>query len=131
MSDQHEASVSEVEAAVRTFFNAWNERDFQGATAPFAPDAVVFDPDKIEGPDEIDAWAMRVFERSNEFSITTSEHQIQTRGPVAWVTARWLFERVDADSTNGYFSMVWVREAAGNCALKLFHISHLSESESN
>lgn len=127
--DQPEATTAEVKAAFTEFFQAWNEHDFEGATAPFASNATLFDtnpPHRFHGIEKISAWARGILESASDFHITTDEVQIETKGPVAWVTAHWVSTR-----NEGLFSMVWVREQSGEYSLRLFHISPLPKGSSN
>jgi uncharacterized protein (TIGR02246 family) len=120
-----------VEAAFKRFEEAWEREDLEAAAGAFAPDAVVFDPvppGRFEGAEGIRAWISGSFDSLEQISISMSQLRIQTAGPAAWATARYVFEarqegkplRVEGDVT-----MVWVRETDGSHKLSVFHASHL------
>jgi ketosteroid isomerase-like protein len=131
------ASAAEVEAAFAAFTAAWEQEDLEAAVGVFAPDAIVFDPvppGKFDGIEEIRGWTSGSFDALEQISITVEDLQIQTAGPVAWVTAQYRFDALqngEPSGDEGNLSMVWVRQPEGVYKATLFHASRLPEAPSD
>lgn len=135
MESAEPAAIAEgVEAAFETFIDAWEAEDADAALATFTADAIAFDPVppvKFAGTGGIRSWISGAFETLDGISITTSEMTVQTHGPVAWSTARYVFEATPAEgepiSDEGYLSMVWLLQDDGSYKATLFHASNIPE----
>lgn len=129
------ATAAGVEAAFRSFVDAWEAQDVEAVVNTFTADAVMFDPvppGKFSGPSEIRGVASGAFESADRISIPVSEVEVRTHGPVAWSTARYTYEsEADGETTaeEGYVSMVWVLQDDGSYEATLFHASPLPEEE--
>ena len=130
------ADPAAVEAAYEDFEAAWEAEDLDGVIAMFRPDAVAFDPvppGKFEGTEGIRSWAGGAFEFLDGITITSDEIRVRVEGPVAWVTAHYVFEGRQPDGEllrdEGNLSMVWVLESDGRYRATVFHASNLPEEE--
>ena len=126
-----QASAAQVEAAVNKLVEAWEKEDLEAAVRDFTPDAVVIDPvppgifERAEG---VRAWVSGSFEALEQIDIDLSQLRIQTAGPVAWLTAHFVFAGQQAGKPlrfEGYVSMVWVVQPDGAHKISVFHASHL------
>jgi ketosteroid isomerase-like protein len=132
-SDQpgREAVAAEVEAALKRFEEAWEREDLETAASVFTPDAVVFDPvppGRFERTEGIRTWISDSFDSLAHISISLSQLRIQIAGPVAWVTAYFVFEAQQEGKplrAQGYVSMIWVLQMDGSHKMSVFHASHL------
>jgi len=125
------AAAAEVEAALKRFEEAWEREDLESAAGVFTPDAVVFDPvppGRFERAEGIRTWISDSFDSLAQISISLSQLRVQTAGPVAWVTAHFVFEAQQSGKplrAEGYVSMIWVLQTDGSHKLSVFHASHL------
>ena len=123
------ASKAEVEAATKSFIQAWEKKDLAAVTGAFSNDAMAFDPvppGRFDGAAGIHAWVAGDFQVLSQISITISDLRIQTMGPVAWVTSRYVFKAVmDGQPAGdaGNLSLVWVKQPDGAYKLSVFHAS--------
>lgn len=125
------ATVEEVRAAYEGFIAGWEEEDLTAVVNAFSADGVAIDPvppGKFEGAEGIRMWVSGAFENLDGISITSSEMQVHTEGPAAWLTARYVFEAAQLRD-EGFLSMVWVKDAAGEYEATLFHASRIPEQE--
>lgn len=110
---------------------AWEREDVETAAGAFTSDAVVFDPvppGRFGTAEEIRGWISNSFDSLEQISISTSELRVLTSGPVAWATARYLFEAQQGGKplrAEGYLSTVWLLQTDGSHKLSVFHASHL------
>ncbi len=129
--DVSETAVDDIKASLKAFIDAWEGENLEAAAATFVPDAVVFDPvppGRFEGMGAIRGWISGSFEALEHISINCSNVRVQTKGPVAWLTARFVFEGQQAGQPvrfEGDLTMVWLRQADGSQKLAVFHASHL------
>jgi ketosteroid isomerase-like protein len=125
------ASAAEVEAALKGFEEAWEREDLEAAAGAFTPDAIVFDPvppGRFEKAEGIRTWISESFGSLAQISISLSQLRVQTAGPVAWVTAHFVFDAQQEGKplrAEGYVSMIWVLQTDGSHKLSVFHASHL------
>jgi len=125
------AAAAEVEAALKRFEEAWEREDLEAAAGVFTPDAVVFDPvppGKFERAEGIRTWISDSFNSLAQISISLSQLRVHTAGPVAWVTAHFVFEAQQEGKplrAEGYVSTIWVLQTDGSHKLSVFHASHL------
>ena len=130
-----EISAAGVEADLKKFAEAWEREDLEAAAAAFAPDAVVFDPvppGRFEGPDGVRAWISGSFQALDRIAIDLSQIRVQTAGPIAWVTARYVFEARQEGKplrVEGHMSVVFVLQTDGSGKMSVFHASHLPAAE--
>jgi ketosteroid isomerase-like protein len=123
------AVATEVEAAFHSFVQAWQNEDLNAAVASFTPDAVAYDPvppGKFENTAAIRTWIDDTFKALDHISITASDVKIHTAGPVAWLTAHYVFKAQAGDQPagdEGNLSMVWVKQLNGGYKIALFHAS--------
>ncbi len=124
-------SVAGVEAALQMFEEAWEHEDAQTAAGAFTADAVVFDPvppGKFDKPEAIRAWIAGSFEHLDRIAIDILQVRVQIAGPVAWLTAHYVFEAQQEGNpfrAEGYMSMVWVLQTDRSLKASVFHASHL------
>lgn len=123
-------AAADVEAAFEAFRGAWEREDLEAVLAAFTPDAVAFDPvppGRFEGAEGIREWVGGTFSALDAITITTSDVRVSSAGPVAWLTARFVFEgrppEGEALRDEGNVSMLWVRSPDGTYRSPLFHAS--------
>src|ERR1700694_836231 len=93
-ADGSSASVSEGEQSLSRFIQTWQTKNLEAAVATFAPDAVATDPSppgRFVGRKAIRAWIAGDFGGLEHITITISDLQIKVDGPVAWLSARYVF----------------------------------------
>jgi ketosteroid isomerase-like protein len=123
------ASKPEVEKAFAKFVQAWHAKDLNAVLANFTADAVAFDPvapGRFENTAGIRGWVTDTFKTVDQLAIELRDLRVQTAGPVAWLTAAYVFKgRVDGKpmSEPGNLSMVWVKQADGSYKSPIFHAS--------
>jgi ketosteroid isomerase-like protein len=126
-----QASAAQVEAEANRLVEAWEKEDLEAAVSGFTADAVVIDPvppgifERAEG---VRTWVSGSFEALEQIDIDLSQLRIQTSGPVAWLTAHFVFAAQQAGKpfrVEGYVSMVWVVQPDGAYKISVFHASHL------
>lgn len=133
-----EASEAEVWAGFEAFVRAFAARDMETVLGTFTADAVVFDPSappgRFEGTDGIRSWAGGAFETFERIDITIEDARLRSEGPLAWVTAGYVFEGRAAAMpepyvAEGYLTMLWTRDEAGVYRSPLFHASPFPPGE--
>jgi ketosteroid isomerase-like protein len=130
-TDAPVASVSEVERALQRFIQAWQTKNVEATVAAFASDAVAVDPSppgRFVGTNAIRAWITGDFAVLEHITIPISDLQIKVDGPVAWLSARYVFSAQMGGKPlidPGSLSMVWLKQSDGSYKVSLFHASSL------
>jgi ketosteroid isomerase-like protein len=128
---QPQASASDVRAAFEEFKEAWQKEDLEAAVSFFTEDAVVFDPvppGRFEGGEAIRGWTSGSFKALDQIHIGTSKIRTEASGPIAWVTAHYVFDALlegKPAQFEGDMTTVWVLQDDGSCKMSVFHASHL------
>src|SRR5258708_5218735 len=131
------ATVPEVDQALQRFIQTWQTKNLEASLATFAPDAVVTDPSppgRFVGLKEIRAWTVGDFGVLEHITITISALQIKVDGPVAWLSARYVFSAQMGGkpmSDPGSVSMVWLKQPDGSYKLSIFHASSLAPPDAS
>jgi ketosteroid isomerase-like protein len=130
-ADAPVASVPEVERALHRFVETWQTKNLEAAVATFTSDAIAVDPSppgRFVGTNAIRAWIAGDFAGLEHITIPISDLQIKVDGPVAWLSARYVFNAQMGGkplSDPGSLSMVWLKQPDGAYKLSLFHASSL------